>query len=541
MFGICAAIVLAIAPVQGGQGGFGGGAGAAAAGGQGGRAGDFGKEQTFEHILTPGDRTDWPLKLKAGEVAILRAKSTNFDPAIEVEDANHKKIAENDDEEEGKQDALLLIYSEKDGEYTAHVKNYRSTSGGAYTFSIQRFLTTTVELGKLTPIETKKTEVDIRISAKKGQLLTISNRWGYVHKVIGPDGKIISPLMTNERQLPKVFEIAQDGDYFAHLEGRLEDGKMPVIVSPARNYTALPEKTVEAEGKHPGIDAWTIHAKPGDFLHIEPKSSSTVYLHLQKVPEPPEGEPVVPEAFAKVGEGSKWSRGLDVVFHKEGDYRFFAQPDEHDQPYSITVSKAWQPWDGVSTITGDLPLGGVKYYGFDAKPGHIVRLDGMAKTFDLVIVGYDHLFDSTFEEDDTGNSSNPSGTFAVLKGGRSYLAVTCYGGGGGGAYQIGAKVVPAQALTPGKAISIALNGPLDGLTTLSVDKAQTMSIRLKAKNARLLVYDPKGEPIQARATMVKEGDFMLFFDANTAGEYRIWRQYADEPEKVTITVAPVVD
>lgn len=540
MFGICAAIVLAIAPVQGGQGGFGGGAGAAAAGGQGGRAGDFGKEQTFEHILTPGDRTDWPLKLKAGEVVILRAKSTNFDPAIEVEDANHKKIAENDDEEEGKQDALLLIYSEKDGEYTAHVKNYRSTSGGAYTFSIQRFLTTTVELGKLTPIETKKSEVDIRIPAKKGQILTISNRWGYVHKVIGPDGKVVSPLMTNERLLPQAFEIPRDGDYFAHIEGRIENGKISVTASPARNLTALVDKTVEAEGNHPGIDSWTIHAKPGDFLRFEPKSASSVYLHLQKLPETAEGELIMPQPFSRVGEGSKWSRGLDVVFHKEGDYRFFAQPDEDDQPYSITVSKAWQPWDGVSMITGDLPLGGVKYYGFDAKPGHIVRLDGMAKTFDLVIVGYDHLFESIFEEDDTANTPNPSGTFAVLKGGRSYLAISCYGGGGG-AYQIGAKVVPAQALTLGKPISIALNGPLDGLTTLNVDKAQTMSVRLKAKNARLEIYDPKGEPIQARATMVKEGDFMLFFDAKTAGEYRIWRQYADEPEKVTLTVSPVVD
>ncbi|MEQ1936304.1 MAG: hypothetical protein ABL962_20810, partial [Fimbriimonadaceae bacterium] len=98
---LVAVLVCATAVSQGG-GGFGGGAGAFQ-GGQGGR-GQGNRQQEYDrstqaienrinsyltteeikNILTPGEYSEWPMKLKAGQVVIAEARSDAFDPALEV-------------------------------------------------------------------------------------------------------------------------------------------------------------------------------------------------------------------------------------------------------------------------------------------------------------------------------------------------------------------------------------------------------------------------------------------------------------------------
>jgi len=136
---IIATAILAVGQ-QGGFGGSGGGFGGGGMGGAGGRSGNIGDTETTKtHILTPGDKAEWPLEMKAGDVLILKAVSTNFDPAITVVDDKNVKLAEYDDEEPGMQNARVLVYFPKAGNFKALVSNYRSNAGGQYTFSMQRF------------------------------------------------------------------------------------------------------------------------------------------------------------------------------------------------------------------------------------------------------------------------------------------------------------------------------------------------------------------------------------------------------------------
>src|SRR5688500_3862220 len=140
LLGIIIAVAFAAPSVgQGGQGGFGGGMGGAA-GGRLGASETDGDRSTFTHILTPGDRGEWPLTVREGETIIVRASSTVFDPAIELVDSAGKMLAKNDDIRPGLQDALILHRFEKSGSYKVLVKAFKSAAGGQYRITFRRFV-----------------------------------------------------------------------------------------------------------------------------------------------------------------------------------------------------------------------------------------------------------------------------------------------------------------------------------------------------------------------------------------------------------------
>ena len=49
-----------------------------------------GDSTSYRHILTPGDRGEWALTVRAGETVIVFVTSTTFDPAAEIVDAAGK-------------------------------------------------------------------------------------------------------------------------------------------------------------------------------------------------------------------------------------------------------------------------------------------------------------------------------------------------------------------------------------------------------------------------------------------------------------------
>ncbi len=72
--------VPALARAQGGQGSFGGGSAGRVAEA---REGD---PASYHHIMTPGDRGEWPLTGRAGETVLVFVTSTTFDPAAQIVD-----------------------------------------------------------------------------------------------------------------------------------------------------------------------------------------------------------------------------------------------------------------------------------------------------------------------------------------------------------------------------------------------------------------------------------------------------------------------
>lgn len=550
MIAMLAVMAMAVAPVQGGQGGSGfggggsgfGGGGAGAAGAQGGQMGNFGEETTYNHILTPGDRTDWPFKVKAGEVLILRAQSTSFDPAIEVEDADHKKIGENDDEELGKQDALLLVYFEKEGTYTAHVKNYRSTAGGAYTFTARRFQTTTVEPDKSVDVQGNGEYVFLRIPARKGQVITLgSSSSASFGLPLGPDGKQTEWLKLYGGRLGNSFRATLDGGYYVRTWAGTDEGAKTKFSAYAARTHVVGQGPQAVADKNPGLDIWTVKAKAGEFVTFKAEAKNRIAVQMAALPDSPEDKPQQADsrAFQVIGNGGKWMRGTTVMFFKEGEYEMVVDPRR--QAYDFSVAQAWKPWDGLSDFEGDLPIGATMYYGFDAKPGHIVHMAGTARTFDLQVECVDSKWEPEYRFDDSADSSNPAGTVLLPNGGRHYLVVQCVGNGGGGPYKIAATPIKAQTIKLGETKEATMASPLDGLWTIAIDKLQTLSLRLKGPSEDISLSDAEGKTISPRSVMIKENDWMLYFDIKKPGTYRIWREFSGTPEKLTMRFETVVD
>ena len=86
----------------------------------------------IKSVLTPGEFSQFPLKLKAGQVVIGEARSDDFDPALEIVDANNKTLAFNDDRYPGDQRPLLFWRCEEDGDYQLHVRCFHDKTGGQF-------------------------------------------------------------------------------------------------------------------------------------------------------------------------------------------------------------------------------------------------------------------------------------------------------------------------------------------------------------------------------------------------------------------------
>lgn len=557
---VSAILALALVP-QGGQGGagagglgggFGGGGlgGGGFGGGRGGQVGiEPGEEQTFNHILTPGDKTEWPFKVKAGEVLILKASSDSFDPAIEVVDSAGKKIAENDDVEDGQQNALVLVHFEKEGEYKAHVKNYRSTSGGRYEFKVRRFITKTLTAGEPLKATSPDGVVFLRVMAPKGSLVTLTNEEGNSFTgLTGPDGKPHAWLPTYGGAIAGTFPVDSDGGYYVTTRvkpptdtaqaGRADpETTLTANVAETRPVQQGGQQSVEV--KNPSIDVWTFTAKAGDFIKFTAASETgPMDLYIQRMPIiPGESKP----AFGFVAGDSKRQMHRNIAFFKDGVYKLYVDPGTESTAYSFSALQAWKPWDGVSDLGGDLVIGETVFYGFDAKPGHMVRLAGEAKTFDLFYSIYNADMDSTLAADDVSFMNlNPQGTVSLPAGGRHYLAVSCFGGGGGGPYRFDATEMRPSALAIGESREASLNTPLEGLWTVKLDSGKTYGLRVRSKaGAPTILYSPGGKMVAVRSVMINADDWLFVFDAGQSGEYRIWRQFRGEKHNYTFELTPL--
>lgn len=536
MIATITAIAALLMVPQGGQGGGGGRIGQGVRG-----YSDMGTEETFEHILTTGDKTDWPVKCKAGEVIILRATSDMFDPGVEFCDKNNKKIDENDDEAEGAQSAKLLVYIEKDGDYIAHVKNYRNAGGGKYQLSVRRFQTQTVAAGEELTLQANDLgQYYLRIKVPKDKLISLHASDGAGFSVpIDPKGNNIAwrPILKGE--LVNVFD-SKDDTYYARVysDPRNRAVKVNAVVATERSIEV--GKPVSTTARNIGIDYWKMSVAEGDFLTFRAAGSRALPTYFPpavgNLAEGGQGFKIVPNT-------RKWADSVTIMFTKKGGFSICVPPNDPQAGYTFTITPAWKKWDGVSPIAADLPIGGTDYYAFDAPPAFISRLAMSAKTFDLVYHLFDRSLNEVMEIDDDGvGDMNASTTVSLPRGGRYYLSIGCFGAGGGGSYSVGATAIQAATLTIGTEAKGKSTSPLDGLWTLNVPSKQTLTVRLKSpQGGGLTIFNPDGDAVPIRSVELQAGDFLLVFDAEKPGTYRVWRQWVSGTDDYSLKVGPIGD
>lgn len=177
-------------------------------------------------ILTPGDRVEYKFKMAVGETIFAAASSDAFDPALEIDDANGKKLAENDDRAPGDQQPFLIFRSQAAGTYSLKVLSYRSVSGGSFDVAFRTFTSSDAgfkrEMHDLTPDSSERTVFRISVHKGKfydlGQLMDGERHRGIQYdpvRVVGPTGVESSDferVQTQDNEF--VFEAKADGDYY---------------------------------------------------------------------------------------------------------------------------------------------------------------------------------------------------------------------------------------------------------------------------------------------------------------------------------------
>jgi hypothetical protein len=473
----CAAI-LTMAPVlllaangvvlaQGGQGGFGGGG---FGGGQGGRAGraldsDSADGATFTHILTPGDRGEWPIAAREGEVIIVSVSSTVFDPAVEVVDAGGKVLASNDDVRPGVQDARVLFRFPKAGSYKVLVKGFKSAAGGQYTVTIHRFVALDVPIGARTAGNlARKQSQWLRFPAEAGQTLVVTARAASFEPgllIYSPTGERFdadSLFSAGGRTERVVFRAETKGDYYVRLSSpSISNASFSVTVAIARvTPTTIgevgPNRTLEPGG----LDIWTFPGKAGDLVRIEARAAGApVAATVEFVPPPAKPGEAAPSEEAsgtlvRLPSDPKAMGRAVALLKRNGTYQVtVAQPLGMGTAYTLSSARPEKSWDGEAQTGATLGLGDSDYWALDGTPGQILRCQGAADQFDVSLELYDPNGERIEYNDDGAGSRNALMTALLRERGRYLMRVHAFGDGGSGSYRLRRTVNPVRPLALG--------------------------------------------------------------------------------------------
>ncbi|MBS1708054.1 MAG: hypothetical protein JSS65_04950 [Armatimonadetes bacterium] len=534
-FVVVAVCVGSLALAQGGGGGFGGGLGGFQ-GGQGGRGGQDGTARNgqrldeqiaqylsgpeHEHILTPGDFTDWPLKLEEGQVVIAEASSIAFDPALEVVDSKGKVLASNDDRYPGDQRPLLLWRCPAKGEYSLHGRCFRDKSGGQYKLRFEVFDTVDAPVGQV--VEKKlATEhpVLVRVPLKRGQIVEGID--------LPQDGQdrfhlrfydVISPCGLPDLDLLRTFQptlgdtsllAVADGDYYFLGNTVPTKGTIKIQVVEHKPMAVKPEsraKTV-APSKAP-VDIWTFTAKAGEYLQVRtpelaPYSQSTI----EPQPEMPEAPkkaddwsafyPEVPDpkkdrspAFYSIRGRARDVRLTNFKVNKDTTFWVVTRPQRQGEiNYSLQIVPLAKPLPDANATRGQLRIGDADFWSFEGQVGDVVVLETQCKDFYSMA----RLVDSDSRElakmVSPIDGDRASTTVILRKTGINLLEVSSPGEGGGGEYAVTRKLVPPQVFDVSKPAA----GELDG------NKVQVWKFVAKPGEPLLVKWDISNPAVRLRA------------------------------------------
>lgn len=520
-------VILAAITLQGGQGGGLGGGGFG--GGYGGSYVGMQlplEEKRFEHILTPGDKTDWPFEVNEGDVYIFRAESEIFDPAIEVTDADGKQLGENDDEAPGKQNARLLVYFDKPGKYSAHVKNYHSTSGGRYTLFVRKYRT------QMLPLDTDVKAAEpgsiemFSLRLQKGDVACF-DKAALINIIIDPSGfpiygeAIESGYANNFIRAEKSGVFMVSGSFGPNRSvagGVIRAHKVRKMDASSSTGTLVNE----LEGG--AADAWRIHVRVGEFIDVsrDPKSRFEFFFQdpdkLISSVDDGSGNTYrqqrgqVEASYLKVGTFGKRPSQKRYFFKKEGDYVLYVRSmAEKKEPYNVKLAAAWTVWDKNKELRSQLEIGETVYYKFVGQEDEILKFTIASRGFDVSASLYNEKFEQVSSADDISESfTECSLTLNVSKTAPYYLAVRCNGDGGSGEYSVKTETGHAQVIKYGETIQRKLLKPEDGTWKVTVPGPEKFAVVVSGDDDLFVsLNDSDGKPVQSTSFNLRANDRYL--------------------------------
>lgn len=534
-------LVCAMAGAQGGGGAPGaGGFGGGGFGGGGGRGSQqstreesvrqieesirtYFNGEEIKNILTPGEFSEWPLTLKAGQVIVAEARSDAFDPALEVVGGGDKVLATNDDRYPGDQRPLLLWHCDKDGSYLLRGRCFRNKAGGQFFLRFKIF--DSVDLGDKFADATFEDgdRLMLRVPMRAGQIKQISFDWPDVNYTTPSIRRTVSPIGLPDAELATKIESAignsivapVDGDYYVtlNLDGPVKIRARAVDVQPA-----VFERTAGAGiGSAPkGMPfVWSVTVKAGEILEAStPNLEYSSRLVVVEQPDFQKFDLKVPESnpfYPKSETGPPEKPAVEDLHASNRDSRvqvFTARRDvklwiassgngPRDRAYEMRLGPASKVFEDGRQIDSSLDIGRTEHWTYDAKVGDVLSFKFGSKGFSVDATIRDPDLLPIWRRAALPGQGEVSGNFVVKKPGRYIVAVGCYGGGGSGPYTMTRNVLSAKALSKDKAATFDESaGPVQVWKfTVKPDEPLLMHLKSKDWAFALTMTDESGEEV----------------------------------------------
>jgi len=499
-----------------------------------------GDSTSYRHILSPGDRGEWPLTVRAGEAIIVSVTSTSFDPAVEILDAAGRVLAQNDDVHPGDQDALILYRFTTAGEYKVNVKGFKSAAGGQYVLTLRRFLPTDLRRGERNATVLGNTHLQWhRFSAMANETLVVTTRSAVFNpepQVFASNGERINAdtrSWNGGRAATQVFRAEGAGDYYLRVSPNGNDsGGYTVTVAAARVApitlgTATPKRRLEAGG----LDLWTFTGKAGELLRVEALTGGPgASVALNFVPPATKEGAVTATAdngdsLVQLPSDPKAHGAMVALLKRPGTYQVeVSQPLGQEMEYTLKMVSDVKPWTANQEITDRLALGNSDYWAIEGKAGQIVRLAGLAESFDLMLELYNPRGERIDTNDDGDSGHNALLTDLLKESGRYLLRVCTYGNGGSGPYRLIRRPDPTRPLPIGGRIEGNLGIGSSDVWSVRGKAGQTiiLSVRSQDFDPHATVFGPDAIEVASDASNRESSDSLLSIHLPLDGVYTIW-------------------
>ena len=499
------------------QGGFGGVLGAP------GQRED-GDVRTSTNILTPGQFTEYPLTVGAGEAILAEVETSNFDSALQVMDASGKVLAENDDARPGEQDARLLFRFPTTGAYKLVVRAFKGAAGGQFELRLRRFFGIDIALGKqLYLAENAREPRYFRVSATAEQRFLVTTLFATTPaldlRVFSPTGETLLPTRTAQENIAQ-FTAAQAGDYFVRI---VHGPSYRLTIAAMRTLPhTLGEKSAEQILPGEGGDLWRFSGKAGQVVRIRTQTSGAALSpKLSFVP----GANELPDGAVSPLSGDAKDRGtIEAVLNRTGAYEVSVLSGYGgDVRYSLSTTFPATDWRDAERRSM-LARGTTDSYLIDGKAGEILRLDALSPSFDASLELLDLEAGRLAINDDGGENRDARLTQLLTKTGKYLVRVSCYGGGGSGAYQLKRSRVSVRSIMLGKRETgtVRVGEPEVWSFTGKAGQIVILSARSDLFAATLQVFGDDGAAIWQPSNLNNNNDSLLSLKLPKDGAYTVW-------------------
>lgn len=463
------------------QGGFGGGL----QGGQGGQGqqnydrsvqgidntiNSYLNSEEIKNIMTPGEYSEWPVTLKAGQVVIADARSDAFDPALEVVAGKDKVLATNDDRYPGDQRPLLLWRCTQDGDYSLRARCFQNKAGGQ--FFLRFVVYDSMDLSGPNPVDRqfkKAATILLRVPMKAGEIRQVRVETpNQDYRGVGV-GMAISPIGLPDIGLANALRPIFPNSFMAPVEG---DYYVLATVGQSKVRLATNLITASALADTAGASTnvptlWSRTIKKGEFLEVstpelnlgshfilveqaefdkfdlKKDTTNPFFPQVKKEEEEPKGAP-----FAEFPARARDPRVTVILALR--DAKLWVASDGYGKDkgtYTMIVKPAAKDFTEARDLDSKLRIGSTDYWAFDAKVGDVMTFKfGAAGFSERIQVRDPDIRDAWVSEaapDQTASNWNR----VITRPGRYLVAISCLGDGGGGDYTLSRQVFHAKEFT----------------------------------------------------------------------------------------------